>query len=1164
MVPPLTIIAVLLIAQNPSPLEVGKVLKGQVKSSSSEIHTQALAKKKSPAPTLGVTYSLSVSSAGVYCIELMSYDFDAYLVVRDASGEVISENDNGYMNNHSRVVGRLKARHKYEVVACSLRGRGEFRMIAKKGRPEQLSRKRKLENSIADLQDQIQYLEKKHGKESKEVATALTDLAKLHRGASNYEKALEYSQRSLDIRIKVFGEVHVMTAFSLANIGSLYRRAAQFENALVYLERSLLIREELLGHAHKDTATNLNELGLVLRRLSRYHEARTRYEDALAIIRVEFGETHLRTAAVLNNLAILLQEQGNYEEAKLHYEQALKIREESENTDPKDLAFSLVGLANLFQMLGQAQNALDFNMRALELRERELGVDHLDTASSLVSVAALLKIQGNYEESLSYYERALQIQRKRLNGANPMLAVTLTGIAHLYQVRGSYEEARAYYQEAVEIRRKSTNDKNPGTGTCISNLADFYEFRGEYAKALPLYEEALAIRESAFPPGHPKIANTLNSLARLLKASGKKTEALAMAQRSLAMRRKVHGDRHPGTASALSNVASIYSSSGDHQTAQEMMREALQIREQVFGPEHPYTAMNLSNLARVLYAAGEFGEAFDLQARALVSSLNFLDRELPSLGEAERLRLIHGKSHPAGLLECLQHLPEHSLVDAYAIFLRWKGKATRLQMAGLKLSQVSSSPEISRKKGQMQVLAKELSNLILMPLAQQSEDHAKTIEELRSKRLRLERELNRELNLGELIASPSLASVQAGLSDGEVLLDFFVDQNAYAWALTSTGEPRLIALGSGPELRTAMNEYLQNYAVRGGRAVAATGANSSSHLFNLLWKPLQEVVADAGKVFISPDGFLGELPFGVLALPDQSYLLEKHQFVYLSDPSGLAREVVERQGMEGSLLAAGGVNYFRRDDVSSDVFVSETRSSPLRSSWSSLPGTSEELQTLRDLHEHVLGWKSPLNVLEGEAATEERIRQELPGKRYIHIATHGYFEPDHLPSLILDATEKHAEAEIESQVGAVGLLPGLLSGLVFAGVNGDPDPTRDDGYLSAEEIQHLDLSACDLVVLSACETALGSSRSGEGLMSLRRAFEVAGADTVISSLWKVNDRVTAEMMKDFYINLWQKKMSRGDALHEAKLRTLRRNRIEQGGDAMPSTWGAFVLSGDWN
>jgi CHAT domain-containing protein len=191
------------------------------------------------------------------------------------------------------------------------------------------------------------------------------------------------------------------------------------------------------------------------------------------------------------------------------------------------------------------------------------------------------------------------------------------------------------------------------------------------------------------------------------------------------------------------------------------------------------------------------------------------------------------------------------------------------------------------------------------------------------------------------------------------------------------------------------------------------------------------------------------------------------------------------------------------------------------------------------------------------------VRGELPGKRYVHIATHGFFEPDHLPSLMSSLDHPQQAIGFEDQRIAVGILPGFLSGLVLSGVNADPDPARDDGYLSAEEIEHLDLIQCDLAVLSACETALGSERAGNGLMSLRRAFEVAGAKTVISSLWKVDDRASATLMRTFYENYWRRGLPKNEALHRAKLESLRQNRADYKGDARPETWGSFVLSGDW-
>ena len=153
-----------------------------------------------------------------------------------------------------------------------------------------------------------------------------------------------------------------------------------------------------------------------------------------------------------------------------------------------------------------------------------------------------------------------------------------------------------------------------------------------------------------------------------------------------------------------------------------------------------------------------------------------------------------------------------------------------------------------------------------------------------------------------------------------------------------------------------------------------------------------------------------------------------------------------------------------------------------------------------------------------------------------------------------------------------GYNPGLLSGLVCAGANASPgrgspahddgEPARDDGYLTAEEIGWLDLSNAQLVVLSACETGLGESKSGEGLIGLRRAIMGSGARTVISSLWTIPDDSTKVLMKSYYTNLWSNGMGPERALRAAQLSMLKENR-RVNGKPRPSAWGAFVLDGDW-
>ncbi len=202
--------------------------------------------------------------------------------------------------------------------------------------------------------------------------------------------------------------------------------------------------------------------------------------------------------------------------------------------------------------------------------------------------------------------------------------------------------------------------------------------------------------------------------------------------------------------------------------------------------------------------------------------------------------------------------------------------------------------------------------------------------------------------------------------------------------------------------------------------------------------------------------------------------------------------------------------------------------------------------------------------LRKDKATEQRVRDLAPTCRYMHFATHGYFADGRLRS----TTAAESRADVRN------LHPGLLSGLVLAGANQPVDPQQDDGILTALEVQELDLSGMELATLSACQTGLGKSIGGEGALGLQRAFQIAGARTVVASLWLVEDRAGRQLMTDFYENLWQKKLSKIEALRQAQLSMLEegiRGMVAEDDDGKPKTshrlspyyWGMFVLSGDW-
>jgi CHAT domain-containing protein len=196
-----------------------------------------------------------------------------------------------------------------------------------------------------------------------------------------------------------------------------------------------------------------------------------------------------------------------------------------------------------------------------------------------------------------------------------------------------------------------------------------------------------------------------------------------------------------------------------------------------------------------------------------------------------------------------------------------------------------------------------------------------------------------------------------------------------------------------------------------------------------------------------------------------------------------------------------------------------------------------------------------------KGATETAFREQAPGHRWLHVATHGFFAPPSLRSALAAGGER-------------GRHPGLLSGLALAGANVPATADGDDGILTALEVAALDLSDVEVAVLSACETGLGEVAAGEGVMGLQRAFQVAGARTTVTSLWKVPDVATQLLMQRFYENLWDKGMGKLEALRQAQLWLMREggqrgvmlpeeSRETESKHLPPYFWAAFVLSGDW-
>ena len=287
-------------------------------------------------------------------------------------------------------------------------------------------------------------------------------------------------------------------------------------------------------------------------------------------------------------------------------------------------------------------------------------------------------------------------------------------------------------------------------------------------------------------------------------------------------------------------------------------------------------------------------------------------------------------------------------------------------------------------------------------------------------------------------------------------------------------------------------------------------------------------------------------------------------------PELLAKRDPARDKTPPSLFAIGDVDFdgavLAANETKPDVDGWKRRREGTPMKWKRLPGTRTEVLAIEDTFRKAVP-QGKLTILREGQPTEAAVRRLAPQHEFLHFATHGFFAPKSVKSA-LQTRSKGREFVSDVEPIFVGYHPGLLSGIVLAGANQPKDD--DDGVLTALEVSEWDLSKVELAVLSACETGLGEVAGGEGVLGLQRAFQIAGARTTMTSLWKVSDDGTRKLMERFYDNYWRKNMGTLESLREAQLAMLRGElvrgaEVENAADNRlpPFYWAAFVLSGDW-
>ena len=1051
--------------------------------------------------------------------------------------------------------------------------------------------------------------EKAFGPDHPGTATALINLGYVLQVMGNLPAARPLLERALSIREKALGADHPDSATALIELGYVLRAMGNLQAARPLLERALSIREKALGANHPDTGAGLNNLANVLKEMGDLPAARPLYERALAIAEKALGRDHADTATGLQCLGSLLQAMGDLSVARPLLERSLAIREKAQGPDHPDTATGLNSLGSLLQAMGDLPAARPLYERALAIREKSLGPDHPNTASSLSDLAGLLQAMGNLPAARPLMERALAINQKALRQDHPDTAGILNNLGYLLQVMGDLSAARAPYERALAIQEKALGPNHQATAMTLINLGALLQAMGDGPAARPLYERALAIREKSLGQDHPDTASSLSALSSVLMAIGDLPAALSLSERALAIREKAQGSSHPDTATSLDNLAVLLQAMGDLQAARPLFERALAIRGEALGPDHPDTAVSANNLSLLRIAMGDLKASRPLIERALAiveKSLvpdhpttailrNNLARLLQAMGDLPAAQPLYEQAWQANCRSMHTLLPVQSsrercamLQDragqlgyylsafsaeparTYAAVLAWKGAALRATAVSQRLS-ADASPEDRTLADRLAKARSALAQLILSPpeikpgeptIADRYAKLAPEIEKMERDLAALQPDF-----AARAFLDPTPQDVLAALPAGTALVDVLENEgNLWCWVLLRGKEIRSFDLGKAADVAPLADAFRQALERRSGDSatILAAWRTAGEKLRVVLAAPLATAMDGTQEICFCLDGTLATVPLGLLpwGKDESGLLLESVRVRHQTSGAGVAlAAATKRKAGTPTLLVLGGIDYGT---------PAATRPGGRTRSWSSLPATETEAKGVADRFRRRFA-DAAVTAVAGKQATEAAVKTLAPAARYIHAATHGFFELETLRKTLAGTRGASAAMQIVPLSTATpaaggqpsprpggGQNPLLLSGLILAGANADPRPGEDDGWLTAEELQGLDLTGTELVVLSACSTGRGELAAGEGVLGLQRSLTVAGARGFLLSLWNVPDADTQELMERFYDSLWAKEDGDpAEALRAAQLALLAEDR--KAGKFRPHRWGAWVL-----
>lgn len=814
---------------------------------------------------------------------------------------------------------------------------------------------------------------------------------------------------------------------------------------------------------------------------------------------------------------------GRYSEAIPKMQEMVATSERLGGPNALSVASNLYYLGEVYRLLGDYPSATAVYERSLKIFEQKYGPDHREVARPLRGLGSVRVLTSDYATGRRFLERAMQILERAYGPVHAQIALTLVDLAILRARTGDYDGARLLYERSPRIYEE-VDRTSPNVPPILLNIAFATALGGRYADSIPLYERAIGLMEKRYGPNHFRVARAITAYGNALWKAGERERALALYERGMTI--FARGDpANPWLAECLAEFGNLRFENGEPDQAKTLYSRALPIARSSDLAEARWTAA--FGLGRAYEREGNEAQAV-VYYREAVGTLEKLVNQLGDEQDRARYlrtmdRLAAYDALAAALLRLHEKNPGQGHErEAWAVLEAKKGRlvAESLATGRGKVQDGEAQSAIER------VRAKQDQRVALERLLREEqgkaprEQHPDRVEDLTTLLARTKRQYLEEVQVflqrypqykaqfidQQTVDPRALAKFAERLPSGVLAVQYFaaVDR-LYLFVVGGGGGFQVKTRDvSREELYGLIREYRAHVAQ--GKRQQLPWIDDKSDFYRREVAPFKERARVLARHFLGP--IKDELTRyrSVVFIPNDLLLYFPFHALEWQGPDESMRFLAETHS----------VSYVTQleltDLVKPDVRTRDTPLLAVGNPDGTLPGASREVRALRAVRPRA-------TVLEGGEATKERILRMAGQFRDLHLATHGVLDLEH---------------------------PGR-SYLVMA-----PDG-RQDSRLTIEDISGLSLRS-SLVVLSACDTAVGEQVPGAALTTLAAAFSQAGAQAIVASQWEVDDRATAEFMVAFHRELNQG--GRAWALQQAQ-KTL----LASPATRHPYYWAPFLLIG---